>query len=417
MKHLAIPYREKNLVIDIPDENILDIIHPRTLHHVNGREVLAQALNRPLEGVSFLESLRKTDRVLFIINDATRPTRTSDVLDVIEDTINEQSRFLIATGAHRSPSASELQTIFGEHYDQYIDRIIVHDSKDNTALQNVGKTRYGNELWLNKHVVNAEKIFIISSVEPHYFAGYTGGRKSLLPGVAGYNTIEQNHKLALHSGARPLNLDGNPVHEEMLDCVKAIGPERILSLQMVINNERNVYKAFAGPIDITFQVAIRYAQECFTALIPTTADIVLTVAQPPFDINLYQTLKAIEHGRLALNEGGTLIVVSPCPEGLGPDSFARLFKQRGNMAQAVEHSKTRYRLGDHNAVNLMTLVTGSVVYAITQIEDRFLKNAGVMPFGSLQGAITHALAKGDRHKKILILMNGALSVPIVQKTV
>jgi nickel-dependent lactate racemase len=323
---------------------------------------------------------------------------------------------LIATGAHRAPSTGEMNTILGRHYSKYRNQILIHDSKDDTMLQSIGKTRYGNELWLNKHAVNAENIFVISSVEPHYFAGYTGGRKSFLPGVAGYNTIENNHKFALHGRAQSLNLAGNPVHEEMVDCVRALGTDRIYSLQMVLDNDRNVINAFSGPLATTFGMATQNAQEHFSALIPTRADVVVTVAQPPLDVNLYQTLKAIEHGKLALNEGGTLIVVSPCLEGLGPDSFARLFTERSSMAQAAEHSRTHYRLGDHNAVNLMTLLKQCRLYAVTDIDSRILENAGITPFRSLQHAIEQAIAPKGRRKRILILMNGTLSVPIVGKT-
>jgi nickel-dependent lactate racemase len=416
MKQLAIPYGKKRLMLDVPEENILDIIYPRTISQQNSRKILTQAMNRPLGDRTLREFLTKAERVLFIINDATRPTKTSDVLDLIEDTMKEQSRFLIATGAHRAPSTVELKTIFGERYSQYENQILIHDSKDNTMLQNIGKTRHGNELWLNQHVVHADHIFVISSVEPHYFAGYTGGRKSFLPGIAAYNTIENNHKFALHARARSLNLAENPVHEEMLDCVKALGQNRIFSLQMVLDNDRSVSKAFSGPLDSTFEMATQYAKDCFSAEIPTTADVVVTVSRPPFDVNLYQTLKAIEHARLALNEGGTLIVVSPCPEGLGPDSFARLFKEQTSMARAVEHSKKHYRLGDHNALNLMTLIKQARFYAITDIDDRILENAGITPFRSLQRAIERAMATKGRPNKILILTNGALTVPIVQKT-
>jgi nickel-dependent lactate racemase len=283
-------------------------------------------------------------------------------------------------------------------------------------LHSIGKTRYGNELWLNKHVMTADRIVVIGSVEPHYFAGFTGGRKSLLPGVAGYNTIEQNHKFALHTKAQALNLTGNPIHEEMLDCVKAFGQDRIFSLQMVLDNNCNVYKAFTGPIDRTFEMATQCAKGFFAARIPMMADVVVTVSQPPFDINLYQTLKSIEHGRLAMNQGGILIVVSPCREGLGPESFARLFKDHRSMDRAVQNSKSCYRLGDHNAVNLMALTKQGQVYAITEIEQRILQNAGIMSHHSLQEAIDEAMRTQGRHAKILLLMNGTLTVPIVRKT-
>jgi nickel-dependent lactate racemase len=163
-------------------------------------------------------------------------------------------------------------------------------------------------------------------------------------------------------------------------------------------------------------MATGYAKGFFSVQIPMTADVVVTVSQPPFDVNLYQTLKAIENGRLAMNQGGILIVVSPCSEGLGPESFARLFKDYSSMDQAVQNSKANYRLGDHNAVNLMALTKQAHIYAITEIEDRILQNAGITPHHSLQEAIDEAIIRKGRHVKILVLMNGTLTVPIVQNT-
>jgi nickel-dependent lactate racemase len=417
MKKILIPYGSVKLEIAIAEKNILEITYPREVGREQSDIILEQAIRRPLGNKSLSEFLKAKTRVLFVVNDATRPTKTSEVFDLINGNIKLQyTQFIIATGAHSAPRETELHTIFGKHYGRYKEQIIIHDARDSTQHAYLGKTRYGNELWLNRKITACDKLVVIGSVEPHYFAGYTGGRKSLLPGVAAYRTIEQNHKFALHSKARVLNLIGNPIHEEMLDCVQALGPERIFSFQMVLDKNHNIYKAFAGPISETFDMTVRHAQKCFSAKIPMKADIVVTVSQPPFDVNLYQTLKAIEHGRLALNLDGILIVVSPCPEGLGPDSFARLFKDRSSIRDAVENSKSSYRLGDHNAVNLSAITKQAHVWTITEIEDRILQNAGIMTFHSLQKAIEQAITEKGRHARILVLMDGSLTVPIVRNT-
>lgn len=417
MKKMLIPYGSVNIEITIADKNILEITYPQEVSRERSNIILEQAVRRPLGNKSLSEFLKTGTRVRFVINDATRPTKTSEVLDLINGNIKLQyTQFIIGTGAHSAPCETDLHSIFGKHYGRYKEQIIIHDARDHTRHAYLGKTRYGNELWLNKEITSCDKLVVIGSVEPHYFAGYTGGRKSLLPGVAAYRTIEQNHKFALHPKARALNLIGNPIHEEMLDCVQAFGPERIFSFQMVLDKNHNIYKAFTGPIGETFDMAVRYAQKCFSAKIPMKADIVVTVSRPPFDVNLYQTLKAIEHGRLALNQDGILIVVSPCPEGLGPDSFARLFKGQSSIQDAVEDSKSSYRLGDHNAVNLLATTKQTRVWTITEIEDRILQNAGIMTFHSLQKAIEQAITEKGSHARILFLMDGSLIVPIVRNT-
>jgi len=413
MKKILIPYGRKQLSILVSRENIMAIIYPRETERKDDCEILAQAIEQPLGRHTLAAFIKRKGSLLVIANDATRPTKTSVILDMIENKIKrEHTHFLIATGAHRVPKDSELQVIFGRHYGQYADRILIHDSKNQSAMQYFGNTRYGTELWLNKCINQFDKILVIGSVEPHYFAGYTGGRKSFLPGIAAYCSIEQNHRFALHPKAQPFSLDGNPVHEEMLDCMNALDLRMIFSVQMVLDRNHNIFEAFTGPLDKTFEMASQYAREIYAIKIPAKADIVVTVAQRPFDVNLYQTLKALEHGKRALRDKGILIVVSPCDEGIGPEGFARLFKDQKTIECAAQNSTVNYRLGDHNAANLWSLARHSQIWALTNIPDAMLNNAHIRAFHSLQLAITQAIRRKGASAKILFLMNGSMTVPV-----
>jgi nickel-dependent lactate racemase len=412
MKRLEVPYGDKILQIEIDDKYLLDIISMHGSPSGNADKILTDAIKNPLEGKSLIDFIGHAGSVNIIVNDAARATRTGLVLSAIHRFIEGRDiNFLVATGAHRAPSRQELMKIFGNQYDAYKEKITIHEARDDSQLDHIGKTRYGNDIWLNRLIARTNKTLIIGSIEPHYFAGYTGDRKALLPGVAGYRTIEKNHKLALHANAKPLKLDGNPIHEEMLDCTAAVGAERLYSIQMVLDRKQNVHLAYTGPIVRTLEIATNAIRRLFVAKIGTRAEIVVTVAQYPFDIDLYQTLKAIEHGRQALAPGGILIVVSPCPRGLGPKSFARLFETVDSIDAAAHQAKSNYRLGDHNAHNLMTLRNQGDIWAVTEIDESTLRTAKISKFQTLQIALDQAIRQKARERSVLFLLNGSMTVP------
>ena len=165
----------------------------------------------------------------------------------------------------------------------------------------LGRSKSGTEMRINRRGVDAHKIVIISSVEPHYFAGYTGGRKSFLPGIASYETIEQNHKLALRPEACALKLKGNPVHEDMVDALSVVKKD-IFVINTVLDKNHRIYAATAGDIDTSLERAIVKANDVFISKIPEKTDIVVSVVKFPADIDLYQAQKGIDNAKYALRK-------------------------------------------------------------------------------------------------------------------
>jgi nickel-dependent lactate racemase len=211
---ILLPYGREHVSARVPDENVLAVVHPNRVNIAPERETLLGALERPVKSPSLYEFLDDARDVLFIVNDGTRPTPTAKVLEILHERIRGiDSRFIVATGAHREPTEEEFRFIFGSLYGELRDRVDVHDSHDSSQMVHVGTSRNGTEMHVNRLGVAAHKLVVIGSVEPHYIAGYTGGRKFFLPGIASYGTIEQNHSYAIRPDASPLTLAGNPVHE------------------------------------------------------------------------------------------------------------------------------------------------------------------------------------------------------------
>jgi nickel-dependent lactate racemase len=188
---IKLPYGKDEIILDVPEKNLLGILTPKP--PTKRVEIDIKELQENLK-----RFLANSKSVLVVVNDYTRPTPTEMIVAMIEPIIKDYDfKFIVACGSHRAPMPDEFVQIFGKYYELYKERILVHDAKDNAKVKFLGKTRRNTPVWLNQAIWEADKIIAINSVEPHYFAGFTGGRKSFLPGIAGLETITANHKLSL----------------------------------------------------------------------------------------------------------------------------------------------------------------------------------------------------------------------------
>jgi nickel-dependent lactate racemase len=212
---IKVPYGQETVDVEIERERVLGVVHPNAVDGGDPRSTIMNALDAPLASPSFGDFLEGGGDVLFIVNDGTRPTPTAQVLEILEPLIaGVDASFLVATGVHRAPTRDEYRFIFGDLYDKYAGRIHAHDARRTADMVHLGESSSGTPMEVNRRGVEASRIVVIGSVEPHYFGGYTGGRKSFLPGIASYRTIEHNHRHAVRPEPRALLLEGNPVHED-----------------------------------------------------------------------------------------------------------------------------------------------------------------------------------------------------------
>jgi nickel-dependent lactate racemase len=415
MVEVDIPYGENDVIkLNIPDSNLSTVVDPNKVEIGDERETLYNSINNPINSKSFQEFLSDAKDVLFIVNDATRPTPTAKVLELLYDDIKDiNSKFIIATGIHREPTEDEYKFIFGKHLPDFRDRIYSHDAKKDEDMVHIGTSKNGTEMYVNKMAVEAHKLVIIGSVEPHYFGGYTGGRKAFLPGIASYKTIEQNHKYALKPSSKTLALDGNPVHEDMVDAIKTIHDKEIFAIMTVLDRDHKLYAATSGHLNDSFYAAIDKANDVFCVKVEKKADVVITVAPYPMDIDLYQSQKALETAKLALNEGGTIILVSKCRTGVGHDSFVQLMSTYDTPEKTLDHIKDTYVIGYHKAAKMAEIALWAEMKALTSIDDEIIKSIFMEPIHDLQAEVDKLIQEKGDNTKILILTNGSITVPML----
>jgi len=405
---LTLPYGRNPVTVDLPDD--AEVASPARVPKKDEREVITTALARPVNGPTFDEFLAAPGPLLVIVNDGARPTPTARILRFIGDRLPADPRFAVATGNHEPPTAAELDFIFGPYLPKVTGRLHIHRSRDEAAHVRFGVTPRGTDARFDRVLAEAERVLIFGSLEPHYFAGYTGGRKAFLPGLAWRETILANHQHALDPGSAPGALAGNPVHEDMLDACALVAGKTILSLQVVLDGGGDIYAAAAGDLASSFKAALAPARAVYEIPISAPAEIVVTVSPPPLDSTLYQAHKAIENAKGGLKPGGLMILVAPCGEGVGDDEFLQVMKRFRTPAELLGHRGMETHGGWHKAVKIAELAAEGEIWAVTDMDAGPLAAAFIKTHRDLPRALADARAARPG-ARILVITNGSMSMP------
>lgn len=422
-----VPWGTGTVAVEVDERRVAGVLGANVERAEDPEGVLRRALEAP--GAGFKAFLRKAaSPLLVVVNDATRPTPSAEVLRVIREDLEEwletrerlatagrELSFVVATGTHRVALPQELEHIFGkELLEGHAGRVSSHDAKDTGRLVLLGRTSRGTEVQVNRLLAEAHSVILINSVEPHYFAGYTGGRKSLFPGLAGYETVWANHALSMKRGSESLVLQGNPVHEDLEEAL-AIGIDgrQVFSIQLVLDKDHRVGFAAAGSLEQTFRRAIEVADRQFVLDVERRYEVVVAAAPQPMDCNFYQTNKAIQSGALAVKDGGVLIVVSECPFGLGENqTLYDMLAAAGSPAQALERAdQEEYRLGMQQATRIAGILQRAGIWAVTSLPEEQVRSMFMRPFGGVQEAVDAALACQGPGAKVLFLTEASITVP------
>ncbi|HTX73308.1 MAG TPA: nickel-dependent lactate racemase [Rectinemataceae bacterium] len=412
---ILFPYLDRELRLDVPDSNLLACVEPNEVPSVaDGAALVRRVCSAPLDSSPLGDFLVGAQRLLVIVNDATRPTPTPTMLDALADELEAHgARFLVATGAHRAPTEEEYRQILGAHYGRFRGRIEAHDARNRESLVDLGVTRNGTPILLNRALIEADRVIATGSVEPHYFAGYTGGRKAFFPGVAGYETVEANHRLALDPRARALALEDNPVSQDMDDALTLV-PGRVFAVMAVLDKHQRLAACYAGDIRSSFREAVATANAIFTVALPERADIVISLARHPMDIDLYQAQKAIDNASLALKPGGLLILVASCRDGVGDRAYIELLGSSSSPAEARSRIASGYRLGYHKAAKIAQVASNGSIWAVSELDEATLGKAFITKKASLEAAFSEAMAMKGPTANVVVLLDGTVTVPLVR---
>ena len=397
-------YGTGKIAIDFPRENCRILEPVSTGTPFCSDQDIQNALETPLDAPKLNEFLEHCHRLLVVVSDGTRNTASARILGElfkylnISDINNLEIKINIARGIHRPPTENELNTILGET-DRSRFKLRIHDPLKMDELVFVGTSRYGNELFLNEDLVWAQKIIVIGAIGFHYFAGFSGGRKSILPGLASAKTIKANHNLIFHgsdgfrnSSVRTASLENNPIHLEMLEAVHFVGCERIFAINTILDSEGNLQDLVCGHIERAHETACRQYLQEHQFLLDKKADLVIASAGGhPRDMNMIQSHKAMEMASYAVREGGVIMLLAQCADGLGHEDFAPWFKHK-SIIEFKQELIRNYVIYGQTALALYEKACRYRVYLCSDLHPSMVREMGLIPVAKTEN-IVHSLRK------------------------
>lgn len=334
MKTIKIPYGNGTQTVHVPQERLQDILmpkHGKTLNKTQ-REIVSDALAHPIASLPLEELAKGKQRVLIITSDHTRPVPSRITMPMLLEKVRSgnpdaQITILIATGMHRPTTEAELLDKFGEEIVAK-EHIVVHRCDEDDNMVKLGMLPSGGELWLNKLILKNELVLSEGFIEPHFFAGFSGGRKSILPGIAAKKTVLYNHNARFLQSpyAHQGSLEKNPIHQDMLYAAEQAGLAFILNV--LIDGDKNIIAAVAGDRVEAHKAGCAICAE-MTSVSASPADIVITSnGGYPLDQNVYQSVKGMTAAEAAVRQDGVIIMCAALNDGAGGDDFYHWFADR-----------------------------------------------------------------------------------------
>ena len=316
---------------------------------------------------------------------------------------------MVATGAHRGNTMGENLTIFGKEL--VLSYHFINHSCDNDLID-LGKLVSGNRLFVNSMIKKADFIITTGVIVPHYIAGFSGGRKSILPGICGRETIENNHLNMIHPNAITGNLTENPVHEEITEAAKRVGVD--FNINVITDEDGNIINIVTGDLFSSWDRGVEKCQNTYFAPIKKKADVVIVSAGGyPKDINIYQAQKALDNAFQAVNPGGTIILVAECKEGLGNKIFEKWIEEANSIEDVERRLKKRFVLGGHKAYAIARVAKEVEIILISSLCEEKAKKLFMKPTEDIDSAIDSVRKKHGDNFKSYILPSGNTVVPII----
>ncbi|MEA4823340.1 MAG: nickel-dependent lactate racemase [Clostridiaceae bacterium] len=415
--NIALPYGRGTLAAAVPDSRINAVLRGRLEEYVPSRTdsaLIDDALNSPIGSPTLAALAQGKRHIVIILSDHTRPVPSKLLLPPMLREIRRgnpaaEITLLVATGCHRGTTREEMIAKCGEDIVSR-ERIVIHDCDDKTNLVPLGTLPSGGALIINRLAAEADLLVAEGFIEPHFFAGYSGGRKSVLPGIASRATVLANHNAAFLSdpSTRAGILDGNPIHRDMLYAARKANLSFIANV--VINARYEVVAAFAGDADAAHRRGTDFLSSLCAVSAVRTPITVTTNNGFPLDQNLYQSVKGMSAAETLTRDGGVIIMASACSDGCGGDAFLRFFRDTPDAAallHGIEAVPADQTTPDQwQAQVFARILAKKKVVFISEADDDLVRAFGMLPARDFTQALTIADSITGADAKINVIPEG-----------
>ena len=410
-------YGSEVRVISLATDTACETLLPRALSPLQDpTSAVREALANPIGTPPLREILHPGERVAVLVNDITRLVHSEVFLPILIDEMNacgvpDRDIFIVfALGLHRQQSAQEQRRIVGEEVARRI-ALYDHDCRSRENLVALGRTSRGNEVWINRQVYDADRVILTGEVIYHQIAGYSGGRKSLVPGVAGAETTTFNHQLILDPNCRPGLLEGNPAHEDLLEACRMFEPDFLLNV--VMSPSGGWVRVVAGHYDLAHRAACATVDQMCRIQVEQPFDLVLASAGGfPLDIDLRQAHKGMENAARALRPGGVLVYFAECREGTGSPAMEEMVEKFSSAEQMERELRSGFIVGAHKAFWLARLGERVKVLLVSKLPDALVQKCHLHPTSEPQNAVAQELCRLGAGGRVAYIPDAGITLPV-----
>ena len=377
---------------------------------------VVHALENPIGSPRLRDIVKPGEKIAIITSDITRPMPTYKVMPALLDELAaagvnfKDVTLVFALGSHRKQSSEEQKRLAG---DVAYGKINVVDSDPEDCVH-MGVTANGTPVDITRVVAEADRRIALGNIEFHYFAGYSGGYKAVMPGVSTPAAIQSNHKLMIRPESCAGRLEGNPVREDIEEAGRICGLDFILNV--VLDEHKNIVKVVCGDPVKAHRVGAAFLDKLYTKEIDCGADIVI-VSQggAPKDLNLYQTQKALDNSKHAVKDGGIIILIGSCAEGYGEHTFEDWMLNSESPDDLVNKIRRNFVLGGHKAAAIGMVLQRADIYLVSDMDPALVQRSFMKPYSSAQQAFDDALAKLGDNADVITMPYGGSVLPRLVK--
>ena len=417
MKTIPIPYYTSTLDLHVAEENLKAVITAKTEEYDPGKtekELVEEALANPIGTPRLRELAKGKNKVVIVTSDHTRAVPSKLTLPILLKEIREGNpdadvTILIATGLHRPTTEAEQRRMFGDEIVDH-EKIAINKAFEKDDFDFVCPLPSGAELWVNRIALNCDLLITEGFIEPHFFAGFSGGRKSILPGICNAATVNENHSYKAISSPYSTTgvLEHNPIHEDMIYAARKVNVQFILNV--ALNGEKKVVAAFAGDLEQAHATGVKFVREL--AQCPSiTGDIVITSnGGYPLDQNLYQSPKAVATAEACCKDGGVIIMCASCFDGMGGTNFEKLIV-KGTVDEIdayLSKIPPKETIAEQWCAQIYSriLKKHKVILVTTYLDHELVRKANLIPASSPDEALEMAYGMMGKDAKVVVIPDG-----------
>lgn len=408
---LAIGSRKQT--VEIPENLVISVLEQNEIQtKYTGTEAVVNALKSPIGSQPLSELVVPGEKVAIITSDITRPLPSYQVLPPVLAELDaagikrEDIVIVFALGSHRRQTEAEMRKLVGDHiYEHYR----VEDGDINDVVH-LGTTKNGTPVDVCRTVAEADRRICLGNIEYHYFAGYSGGAKAIMPGVSTRAAIQANHSRMVEEKACTGNVIDNPVRKDLEEAIKYCPIDFIVNV--VLDEHKQIIHAVAGHFIEAHRAGCHFLDKLYLKPIPRRADIVIcSQGGNPKDLNLYQTQKALDNAKNAVRDGGVIILVGSCHEGLGEHVFEEWMLEANRPQDLIERIKKEFKLGGHKAAAIAMVMEKAEIFLVSDMQEDFVRQIFMKPFANVQDAYDCACKKLGEGAEVIIMPYGGSTFP------